>query len=60
MDVLRNTFGHQSFRTRVQEDAIKMLYIDNEKLKTLKNNCRDYAIMNYSEKNLDLVTRHYD
>ena len=42
------------------KNAIKMLYIDNEKLETLKNNCRDYAIMNYSEKNLDLVTRHYD
>jgi glycosyltransferase involved in cell wall biosynthesis len=42
------------------KNVIKTLYTDKEKLKTLKNNCRDYAIMNYSEQNLDLITRHYD
>ena len=42
------------------KNAIKTLYTDKEKLKTLKNNCRDYAIMNYSEQNLDLITKHYD
>jgi len=42
------------------KNAIKMLYIDKEKLKTLKNRCRDYAIANYSEQNLDLITKHYD
>ena len=40
------------------KNAIKMLHIDNEKLKGLKMNCRNYA-MNYCEQNLDLITRHY-
>jgi glycosyltransferase involved in cell wall biosynthesis len=42
------------------KNAIEMLYINKKKLKALKNCCRDYAIINYSKQNLDLITRHYD
>ena len=41
------------------KNIIKMLHIDNEQLKALKIGCRDYALMNYSKQNLDLITRHY-
>ena len=41
------------------KNVIKMLHIDNEQLKALKIGCRDYALMNYSKQNLDLITRHY-
>ncbi len=41
------------------KNTIKMLYVDKEKLKILKNGCRDYATMNYSEQNLNLITKHY-
>ena len=33
--------------------------LDNKQLKALKMDCRNYATMNYSEKNLDLITKHY-
>jgi len=41
------------------KNAIKMLHLDNKQLKALKMNCRNYATMNYSEQNLDLITKHY-
>jgi glycosyltransferase involved in cell wall biosynthesis len=41
------------------KNAIKMLHLDNKQLKALKMDCRNYATMNYSEKNLDLITKHY-
>ena len=39
--------------------VIKMLYTDEGQLEALKIGCRDYAIKNYSKKNLELITRHY-
>ena len=41
------------------KNAIKMLHLDNKQLKALKMDCRNYATMNYSEKNLDLITKYY-
>jgi len=41
------------------KNAIKMLHLDNKQLKALKMDCRNYATMNYSEQNLDLITKHY-
>ena len=41
------------------KNAIKMLHLDNKQLKALKMDCRNYATMNYSEKNIDLITKHY-
>ena len=35
------------------------LYNDREKLQKLKNNCRDYAIKNFSEENVELILKHY-
>ena len=39
--------------------VILMLYKDNDQLQSLKSNCREYAVMNYSKKSLDLITKHY-
>ena len=39
--------------------SILMLYKDNDHLQSLKSNCREYAVMNYSKKSLDLITKHY-
>ena len=36
-----------------------MLYIDNEQLKASKNGCSDYALISYSNQNVDFITRHY-
>ena len=41
------------------KNTIQMLHIDKQKLIALKMNCRNYATMNYSKQNLDLITRHY-
>ena len=41
------------------KNTIQMLHIDKQKLIALKINCRNYATMNYSKQNLDLITRHY-
>ena len=41
------------------KNAIKMLQTNKGQLEALKTGCRDYAIMNYSKENLDLITRHY-
>jgi glycosyltransferase involved in cell wall biosynthesis len=41
------------------KNAIQMLHMDNQQLKALKMNCRNYATMNYSKQNVDLITRHY-
>ena len=41
------------------KNAIQMLHMDNQHLKALKKDCRNYATMNYSKQNLDLITRHY-
>jgi glycosyltransferase involved in cell wall biosynthesis len=41
------------------KNAIQMLHMDNQQLKALKMDCRNYATMNYSKQNLDLITRHY-
>lgn len=35
------------------------LYNDREKLRELKNNCRDYAIKNFSKESVDLILKHY-
>jgi glycosyltransferase involved in cell wall biosynthesis len=40
------------------KNAIKRLHMDSEQLKTLKMDCRNYA-MNYCKQNLDLITKHY-
>jgi glycosyltransferase involved in cell wall biosynthesis len=39
--------------------TLLMLYKDNGHLQSLKSNCREYAVMNYSKKSLDLITKHY-
>jgi|APSaa5957512535_1039671.scaffolds.fasta_scaffold11500_1 glycosyltransferase involved in cell wall biosynthesis len=41
------------------KNAIQMLQTNKGQLEALKTGCRDYAIMNYSKENLDLITRHY-
>jgi glycosyltransferase involved in cell wall biosynthesis len=41
------------------KNSIKMLQTNKGQLEALKTGCRDYAIMNYSKENLDLITRHY-
>ncbi len=41
------------------KNTIQMLHMDKQKLMALKMDCRNYATMNYSKQNLDLITRHY-
>jgi len=41
------------------KNTIQMLHMDKQKLMALKIDCRNYATMNYSKQNLDLITRHY-
>jgi len=40
-------------------NSIEELYENHEKYFELKNNCRKYATENFSEKNLNLITKHY-
>ncbi len=39
--------------------AIEKIFLDNNFCSTLSNNCRKYAEENFSEKNIDLITKFY-
>jgi len=41
------------------KNAIEELYRDKDRYFKLKNNCRSYAEKNFSEKNIELITKYY-
>ena len=41
------------------ESEIRSLMTNRKALEFYKNNCRDYASANFSEKNVEMITRHY-
>jgi glycosyltransferase involved in cell wall biosynthesis len=41
------------------KNAIEGLYRDNNRYLELKSNCRSYAEKNFSEKNIELITKYY-